>query len=77
MMKDHDLPRRFSKQEIDYLRRIKAGMQNPVQSSTVTMWLEIAQADGLDPYRLYEAAVRARPPHWTEAPPFSDVAPRL
>jgi hypothetical protein len=67
----------FGSLEIDYLTRINAAMQNPVQPSTVTMWLTEAQGKGLDPQRLYEAAVSARPPHWTEAPPFSDVAPRL
>jgi hypothetical protein len=67
----------FGSIEIDYLTRIEAAMQNPVQSSTVKMWLAEAEGKGLDPQRIYEAAVSARPPHWTEAPPFSDVAPRL
>jgi hypothetical protein len=68
---------RFGSIEIDYLTRVEAAMQNPVQSSTVKMWLTKAQEKGLDPQRIYEAAVEARPPQWTEAPPFSDVAPRL
>ena len=65
----------FGKKEIDYLTRVEAAMQNLVQTSTVKMWLEKAQADGVDPLRIYEAAVQVRPPHWTPAPPFSDVAP--
>ena len=54
----------FGKKEIDYLTRIEAAMQNPVQSSTVKMWQEKAQKAGLDPRRLYESAVACRPPHW-------------
>ena len=65
----------FGKKEIDYLTRVEAAMQNPVQPTTVTMWLGKAQEEGLDPQRIYEAAVKARPPHWTKAPPFSDVVP--
>jgi hypothetical protein len=76
-MDNHGSPRYFSKQEIDYLTRIDAAMQNPVHPSTVTMWLTEATEKGLDPQRLYEAAVNSRPKHWTKAPPFSDVAPRL
>jgi hypothetical protein len=67
--------RPFGKNEIDYLQRVEAAMQNHVQSSTVRMWLEKAQAEGLDPQRIYEAAVHARPPHWTVAPPYSEVDP--
>lgn len=63
----------FGKKEIDYLTRVEAAMQNPVQSSTVKMWLGKAQEEGLDPQRIYEAAVSARPDHWTKAPSFSDV----
>jgi len=61
--------------EIDYLTRIAAAMQNPVQSSTVKMWLGKAQEAGLDPQRLYRIAVKVRPPEWSPAPPFSDVDP--
>ena len=49
---------RTGKIELDYLTRIEAAMQNPVQSSTVKMWLEKAQALGVDPERLYERAVK-------------------
>ena len=66
---------RFGKEEIDYLTRVEAAMQNPVQPSTVKMWLTEAAGKGLAPQKIYDAAVSARPPHWTEAPPFSDVAP--
>lgn len=55
----HNFP--FGSKEIDYLTRIEAAMQNPVHISTVRMWLEDAQAKGLDPRRLYAAAVHARP----------------
>ena len=65
----------FGKKEIDYLTRVEAAMQNPVQSSTAKMWLEKAQAEGLDPQRIYESAVACRPPHWMKAPPYSDVNP--
>ena len=65
----------FGKKEIDYLTRVEAAMQNPVQSSTVKMWLEKAQAEGLDPQRIYESAVACRPPHWMKAPPYSQVKP--
>lgn len=65
----------FGTIELDYLTRIEAAMQNPVQTSTVRMWLEDAQAKGLDPQRLYDAAVHARPPHWTPAPSYQDVMP--
>ena len=66
---------RIGKIELDYLTRIEAAMQNPVQSSTVKMWLTEAAQQGLDPEGLYERAVNSRPPHWTPAPPFSDVSP--
>lgn len=66
---------RIGKIELDYLTRIEAAMQNPVQSSTVKMWLTQAAEKGLDPKELYARAVHSRPPHWMPAPPFSDVAP--
>ena len=65
----------FGKKELDYLTRVEAAMQNPVQSSTVKMWLTRAQEQGLDPPRIYEGAVNARPPHWMKAPPYSEVNP--
>ena len=67
--------RRFGKEEMDYLTRIEAAMQNPVRSSTVKMWLTEAAEKGLDPQRIYEMAVKARPSHWTPAPPYSEVSP--
>ena len=39
------------------------------------MWLEQAQQDGLDPQRIYEAAVKGRLPQWEQAPPFESVKP--
>ncbi|GAB1721635.1 MAG: hypothetical protein GDA65_02710 [Nitrospira sp. CR1.1] len=63
----------FDARELDYLTRIEAAMQNPVQASTVRMWLEKAQADGLDARRIYEAAVNARPPQWEPAPSFAQM----
>ncbi len=66
----------FDAREVDYLTRIEAAMQNPVQTSTVRMWLEKAQADGLDAQRIYEAAVSARPPHWEPAPSFNTIMNR-
>ena len=65
----------FGKKDIDYLTRDEAAMQNPVQSSTVKMWLKKAQAEGLDPQMIYDSAVACRPPHWMKAPPYSDVNP--
>ncbi len=67
----------FGKEERQYLYKLAPAMQNPVEVSTVRMWLEKAQADGLDPRRLYEAAVASRPSHWTTAQPFNDVMIRL
>jgi len=61
--------------EIDYLTSIEAAMQHSVQISTVRMWLKKAQEEGLDPKRIYEAAVDARPPHWIPAPLFDAIAP--
>jgi len=66
----------FGKDERNYLWKVVVAMQNPVRSSTVRMWLTKAQAEGLDPRRIYEAAVEIRPPHWMPAPPFSEVAPK-
>jgi hypothetical protein len=74
-MDNPDWPRRFSEQEMDYLTKLLPAMQNPIQISPVRMWLEKAQQDGLDPQRIYDAAVETRPAHWTPAPPFSDVNP--
>ncbi len=68
--------RPFGKEERQYLYKLLPAMQNPVQVSTVRMWLEKAQADGLDPQRLYEAAVAVRPPHWMIPPTFTDVMMR-
>lgn len=67
--------RHFGKEERQYLYKIYPAMQNPVQISNVRMWLEKAQAAGLDPRRLYEAAVDDRPSHWTPSPPYRDVIP--
>lgn len=65
----------FGSDEMDYLTKVLAAMQNPVEKATVKMWLEKAREDGLDPQRIYAAAVECRPKHWTPSPPFSDVAP--
>ena len=65
----------FGKAERRYLTRLAPALQNPPEPLTVAMWLEKAQADGLDPRRIYEAAVEARPPHWMKAPPYSRVNP--
>lgn len=63
----------FGKAERRYLTRLAPALQNPPEPLTVAMWLEKAQAEGLDPQRIYEAAVAARPPHWMPVPSFSDV----
>lgn len=63
----------FGKAERRYLTRLAPALQNPPEPLTVAMWLEKAQAEGLDPQRIYEAAVNARPDHWMEAPSFSYV----
>ena len=67
--------RPFGSAEMSILTKVEAAMQNPVQPTTVKMWLTKALEKGLDPQRIYEAAVRARPPHWMAAPPFSAVKP--
>ena len=70
------LPRSlFGKAERRYLTRLAPALQNPPEPLTVAMWLEKAEAEGLDPQRIYEAAVNARPPHWMKAPPYSQVKP--
>ncbi|MBS0151004.1 MAG: hypothetical protein JSR31_08685 [Nitrospira sp.] len=66
----------FGKKEMRYLTRLAPALQNPSQASTVAMWLEKAKEDGLDPQRIYEAAVKARPPHWMKALDYSEVAPK-
>ena len=63
----------FGKAERRYLTRLAPALQNPPEPLTVAMWLEKAQAEGLDPQRIYESAVACRPPHWTKAPSFSNV----
>ena len=50
-------------------------MQNRVEIPVVRMWLKKAQAEGLDPQRIYEAAVRTRLPQWEPAPPFEMIFP--
>ena len=71
----YDNTKRFGKEEMEYLQWIAPSLQNPPMPSPVKMWLEKAQAEGLDPQRIYEAAVNARLPHWMKAPSFSDVNP--
>ena len=65
----------FGKAERRYLTRLAPALQNPPEPLTVAMWLEKAQAEGLDPQRIYESAVACRPPHWMKAPPYSQVKP--
>ena len=65
----------FGKAERRYLTRLAPALQNPPEPLTVAMWLEKAQAEGLDPQRIYDSAVACRPPHWMTAPPYSDVNP--
>lgn len=65
----------FGDRELVYLSRVSTCLQNPPEPEAVRMWLGKAVGEGLDPQRIYDAAVRLRPPHWTAAPPFSDVDP--
>jgi hypothetical protein len=44
-------------------------MQNTAGTTVVRMLLEKAKEDGLDPSRIYTAAVRLRLPQWSPAPP--------
>jgi hypothetical protein len=67
--------RHFSTQETSYLSKVSVAMQNPIEIAVVHMWLQKAEAEGLDPRRIYDAAVRMRPPHWDPAPPFAVVYP--
>ena len=65
----------FGKKEMDVLMWLAPALQNPPMPGVVKRHLEKAQAEGLDPQRIYEAAVNARPPHWMKAPSFCDVNP--
>lgn len=65
----------FGSDEIRYWARLAPALQNPPMPDVIKAHLERAQAEGLDPRRLYEAAVASRPPHWIKAPPYEDVAP--
>ena len=65
----------FGKKEMDYLQWIALSLQNPPMPVVIKKYLERAQAEGLDPQRIYEAAVKCRPDHWMKAPPYSEVAP--
>ncbi|MCA1957441.1 MAG: hypothetical protein LDL14_02795 [Nitrospira sp.] len=69
--------RRFGEKERAYLSKLAACMQQTVEPETVRMWLEKAQADGLDPRILYQAAIEQRLPQWKTPPPFEAVAPTL
>jgi hypothetical protein len=60
---------------MSYLSKLGVAMQNPIEISVVRMWLQKAEAKGLDPQRLYDAAVKIRPPHWEPAPPFEVLFP--
>lgn len=70
-----DPPRYFSAEERSYLSKLAAAMQYRVEVSVVRMWLREAQTAGLDPRRLYAAAVSVRLPHWAPAPPFEVLFP--
>ncbi|GKS59426.1 hypothetical protein YTPLAS18_29530 [Nitrospira sp.] len=63
----------FSQAEQSFLSRICVAMQNPVDVETVKMWLMEATAEGLDPRRIYTAAVACRPPHWDPAPAYESL----
>ncbi len=65
----------FGTEEIRYFARLLAALQNLPIPGVVKGHLERVQADGLDPLKIYEVAVEARPPHWMPAPPYEDVAP--
>ncbi len=66
----------IGKEEMAYVRQISSSLQNPPLPSAVRVYLEKAQADRLDPQRIYETAVQMRPAHWMKAPDYSEVAPR-
>lgn len=66
----------FGTDEIRYLTRLAPALQNPPMPGVIKAHLERAQADGLDPQRIYEAAVNARPPQWMKAPLYSEVMAR-
>ncbi len=70
-----DSSKRFGKKEMKYLHRIAVSLQNPPMPVVVKANLERAQAEGLDPQRIYEMAVKCRPSHWMKAPDYEDVAP--
>lgn len=67
--------RLFGKKELVYLRRIAVSLQNPPMPVVVKANLTRAQADGLDPKRIYDAAVQCRPSHWMKAPDYEEVEP--
>ena len=70
-----DNSKRFGKEEMDYLQWVSVSLQNPPMPVVIKKHLERAQADGLDPQKIYEAAVESRPPHWTTAPSWDEVKP--
>ena len=65
----------FTRQEMSYLSKLGAAMQYRVEIPVVRMWLTKAQAEGLDPQRIYQAAVQIRLPQWEPAPPFEVIFP--
>lgn len=65
----------FSRTEQSYLSKLGAAMQYRVEVSVVRMWLMKARAEGLDPQRIYQAAVQIRLPQWEPAPPFEVIFP--
>ena len=67
--------KRFGKEEMDYLQWIALSLQNPPMPVVIKKYLEKAQADGLDPRRIYEVAVKCRPEHWMTAPSWDEVKP--
>jgi len=70
-----DPPRYLSVEERSYVSKLAAAMQYRVEVSVVRMWLRKAQAEGLDPRQLYDAAVKVRLRQWASAPPFEVLFP--
>lgn len=67
--------RSLSKEDLSFDGKLGAAMQHPIEIAVVRMWLKRAQAEGLEPERIYDAAVKVRPQHWDPAPPFEVVNP--
>ena len=57
------------------MARLLAAMPKSVNVLAVQALLDLARSEGLDPARLYQAALRVRPAQWGPGPPLESVLP--